>query len=155
MGKLFSTIGGLAVLVGAVLGLFLEEMGWWNYSLILTGWVNAFGGGDGSWIGDPVYFSDNFLEMLPGILAIVGGVFLLFQNKIFAIIGGVLGLAGIGLFVYALYSNTTLVSIVESAGANMFWWEGALGSYIRIGYGWMVTGGGAVLGLIGCNQGND
>ena len=154
MVKIISTVGGLTVLVGTFLSLFIGDLGWWNYNLVLNGWVNAFGGGDGSWVSDPIYFADNIIDMLPGVITSVGGLLLLLQNKPMTIVGGILGLAGIGLFIYALYSNSTLVSIVEGVGANMFWWEGGLGTYIRIGYGWIITGGGSVLGLLGTNQGS-
>jgi hypothetical protein len=156
MGKPMAIVGGILVLAGVFLGLFIKEMGFWNYNILviipIEGWLNAFGGGGGDLYSETAYFAEEVIDMVPGILVAVGGLFLIFQKKASGIIGFVLILAGTGLFFYNMLQNTYFMDYVELVDGNIFWWSDSniLGDfYMRMGYGMIICLAGGIVGLLG------
>ena len=156
MAKPVAIIGGFLVIIGVVGGLFLEFFGWFNYDLILSeGVINSFGGTGGSIFGfeqDNTYFSEEIIELLPGIIAAVGGLLMITQNKTMCIIGGVLVLLGIGPFLINLLGNESLMDAIENIDGNIFYYKDeffGIEYWVRMGYGVYVTLAGGILGTLG------
>ena len=138
MGKrILGFVGGFIALVGIVAGLFIELIAWYNAG---TGaWANSIGGGTAGIIASPIVI----LELLPGIIAAVGAILCFIPKKLTCLIGGLLVLIGAGLFLFGLTSNFTDFSV--------FW----VSTAVHIGYGWMATVLGGLLGFIGTFVGED
>ncbi|MHA1474174.1 MAG: hypothetical protein ACTSQ5_03190 [Promethearchaeota archaeon] len=137
MGKILGFIGGFFAIVGIVAGLFIEYIAWYNAG---TGiWVNAIGGGTVGIIASPIVI----LEFLPGVIAILGAILCLIPKKLTCLIGGLLVLIGAGLFLFGLTTNFSDFSV--------FWVSGT----VHIGYGWMATVLGGLLGFIGTFVGEE
>ena len=136
MGKYLGFIGGFLAIVGVVASLFIEILAWYTLGPF---WLNAIGGGNVGIIADPI----EIFTLLPGIIAILGAIICLIPKKLTCLIGGLLVLIGTGLFVYVLY---TLY------GDFSFFWAGPTA---HIGYGWMVTVLGGIIGFIGTFVGEE
>ena len=136
MGKTLSFMGGFLAIVGIVASLFIEYLAWYMNGSI---WVNAIGGGSAKIIADPIVI----LELLPGIIAILGAILCFIPKKLTCLIGGLLVLIGVGLFVFGLYTI--------SGDFSFFW----VSSTVHIGYGAMVTTLGGILGFIGTFVGEE
>ncbi|MHA1718418.1 MAG: hypothetical protein ACTSWX_03390 [Promethearchaeota archaeon] len=136
MAKVLGFIGGFLAFVGIVASLFIEYIAWFNNGSI---WVNAIGGGSGEIIPNPIVI----LEFLPGVIAIIGAILCFIPKKVTLSIGGLLVIIGAGLFVYGLYT---------SFGDFSFFWTSLS---VHIGYGWMATVLGGLLGFIGTFVGKD
>jgi len=137
MGKrILGFIGGFLAIVGIVASLFIEILAWFNNG---ANWVNAIGGGSPGIIADPIVP----LELLPGIIAILGAILCFVPKKLTCLIGGLLVIIGVGLFAFGLYS---------SFGDFTFFWTSTT---VHIGYGWMVTTLGGIIGFIGTFVGED
>ena len=137
MGKrILGYIGGFFAIVGIVASLFIEYLAWYNAGPF---YVNAIGGGTAGIIASPFVI----LEFLPGIIAIIGTILCFIPKKLTCLIGGLLVLIGAGLFLFGATANFS--------NFGLFW----ASSTIHIGYGWMVTVLGGLLGFIGTFVGED
>ncbi len=137
MGKrILGFIGGFFAVVGIVAGLFIPILAWYNDGAAFT---NAIGGGDATIMPTPF----DILVFLPGIIAILGAILCFIPKKLTCLIGGLLIIIGAGLFLFIQTSN------FSNFGA--FWVSGTE----HIGYGWMVTVLGGILGFIGTFVGED
>lgn len=136
MGKVLGFIGGFLAIVGIVAGLFIEILAWYSGGLF---YVNSIGGGTVGIIADPI----DILELLPGVIAILGAILCLIPKKLTCLIGGLLVLIGAGLFVFGLYNTF---------GDFSFFW---VSTTVHIGYGWMITVLGGIIGFIGIFVGED
>ena len=151
-----AVFGGIIVLLGVFLSLFIEELGWYNWDLIISrGWINSFGG-SGVHAGSDIdyeYFPEDIIDMLSGILAVAGGLLLLTRSRGMCILGAIIVLVGCGIFLYDLAQNNFLNNLADYiADGNWFWNEKTVINityYMRIGYGWIMTGAGGIIGLIG------
>ena len=137
MGKALGFIGGFFAIVGIVAGLFIEYIAWYNAGE--GAWVNSIGGGTAGIIASPIVI----LEFLPGVIAILGAILCFIPKSITNLIGGLLVLIGAGLFLFGLTSNFTDFS--------MLW----ISTTVHIGYGWMATVLGGILGFIGTFVGEE
>jgi hypothetical protein len=158
MKRPIAFIAGLIILIGTLLSLFLEPLGWYNYNftgLILPDnayWIGSLGGLN--WAGEMQNLTndDSALYLIPGGLAALGGLLLLIQSRSLGILSGLLVLTGVGVFLYNI-SQMDVIEVIIDAGGNMWWWEGTVplvGDYVlRIGYGLMVTAAGGILGILG------
>ena len=115
MGKTLSFMGGFLAFVGIVASIFIEYLAWYSTG---TDWVNAIGGGSAGMIADPIVI----LELLPGVIAVLGAILCFIPKKLTCLIGGLLVLIGVGLFVFGLYTNS---------GDFSFLWAS---STVHIGY---------------------
>ena len=156
MGKPVAIIGGFVVVLGVVGGLFFEFMGWFNFDfLLIEGWINAFGGTGGSIFGfeqDKNYFSEEIIEILPGALALLGGLLMITQNKTMSIIGGVLVLLGIALFYINLLGNDNMMNTIENIDGNIFYFKDdfiGIECYCYTGIGLYITLIGGIVGSVG------
>jgi hypothetical protein len=137
MGKrILGFIGGFIAIVGIVGSLFIEILAWLNVGPF---WFNSIGGGMSIIIADPI----DILEFLPGVIAILGAILCFVPKKLTLLIGGLLVLIGAGLFVFGLY---------DLFGDFSFFW---VDSTVHIGYGWMLTVLGGLIGFIGTFVGED
>lgn len=136
MGKTLSFMGGFLAIVGIVASLFIEYLAWYNTG---SNWVNAIGGGSAEIIADPIVIMD----LLPGVIAVLGAILCFIPKKLTCLIGGLLVLIGVGLFLFGITSNFSDFSV---------FWES---STIHIGYGWMITTLGGILGFIGTFVGEE
>ena len=136
MGKVLGFIGGFFAIVGIVAGLFIPILALYNVGPV---YVNAIGGGTVGIIASPIVI----LEFLPGVIAILGAILCLIPKKLTCLIGGLLVLIGAGLFLFGLTSNFSDFSV--------FW----VSTTVHIGYGWMVTVLGGILGFIGTSVGEE
>ncbi|MHA1821962.1 MAG: hypothetical protein ACTSU2_04060 [Promethearchaeota archaeon] len=159
MAKPLPIIGGIIVLIGTIGALFISELAWYNWEVpAFMGWLNPFGGGGGYIFGIDLgvdKISDEFIDLVPGLLALAGGVLLITQNKTLSIIGFILVLLGAGMFLYALLQDPNVKNLLSTYDANGFWWsEEILGHkyYIRVGYGLIGSVVGALLGVLGCGN---
>ena len=138
-------VGGIVAILGVGLSIFIKELGWWN---VLSGeeytttWTSAFFGNT-----DP-YFADEFNYLLPGIIAALGGLLCLFGNKMLSIVGGVVIIAGIIVFIVLLPGSNTFLGLAEAFDKSPYWDTGIIYKW-RLGIGFFITCGGAVLALLG------
>src|SRR6056297_1147711 len=89
-----AVLAGLIVLVGTILSMFIGEMAWYNAGVGTSQlYLNAFGGGGGnigSYSLEETYFAEEIIDMLPGILAAVGGLLLITRNRAACMLGSIL-----------------------------------------------------------------
>lgn len=137
MGKTLGFMGGFLAFLGIVASLFIEYLAWYNTGANI--WINAIGGGTAEIIADPIVI----LELLPGVIAILGAILCFIPKKLTCLIGGLLVLIGVGIFVFGLYT---------SSGDFSFFW---VSSTVHIGYGAMLTTIGGILGFIGTFVGEE
>ena len=136
MGKTLSFMGGFLAFVGIVASLFIEYLAWYNTG---SDWVNAIGGSSTGMIADPIII----LELLPGVIAVLGAILCFIPKKITILIGGLLILGGVGLFLFGVTSSFSDFSVL---------W---VSSTVHIGYGAMVTTLGGIMGFIGTFVGEE
>ena len=137
MGKrILGFIGGFIAIVGIVASLFIEILAWYTVGPF---WFNSIGGGFVGIIADPI----EIMMLLPGIIAILGAIICLIPKRVTCLIGGLLVLIGAGLFTYILF---------DASGDFSFFWVNA---DWHIGYGWMITVLGGLIGFIGTFVGED
>ena len=136
MGKILGFIGGFFAIVGIVAGLFIPILAWYNNG---TDYTNAIGGGPAGIMVTPF----DIMVFLPGVIAILGAILCLIPKNLTCLIGGLLVLIGAGLFLFGLTTNFTDFSV--------FWVSGT----VHIGYGWMATVLGGIIGFIGTFVGEE
>ncbi len=164
MGRPLALIGGLLALAGAILGLFMSFGGWWILEMRIfnaesTAYFNAFWGSYDSISDETVYIAEEMVKAASGILVVLGGILCLFQKKSLAAIGGILILAGIGLWAlnfadmskdfFDFINLSGEVGFLEMFRGSR---EGPLGLIKvswTIGPGLIMTLAGGILGLIG------
>ena len=135
MGKVLGFIGGFIAIVGIVASLFIEILAWYAG----PNWVNAIGGVNGVIMVSPF----DIMAFLPGVIAVLGAILCFIPKKLTCLIGGLLVIIGVGLFLFGVTSNFSNFSV--------FW----VSSTIHIGYGWMITTLGGILGFIGTFVGEE
>ena len=148
-------IGGIIALIGIVLSFFVEIFGWWNfYTIVLDDVTDSFF--MNAFFGDTEeLFHEELTYLLPGILASLGAILCLTQNKTLSIIGAVLIIGGIG-FYLVLLGDSDAANLANNLDTNIFWDEFGIevfnsfsGVRWQIGYGMITTAVGGVVGLIG------
>ncbi|HMF32200.1 MAG TPA: hypothetical protein VKK79_12330 [Candidatus Lokiarchaeia archaeon] len=168
MARPAAIIGGILAIIGSLGSFFIAILGWYTVEfsgiINVTASVTAFGGlvaDPSSWAGNASPYSNQILEILPGILALIGGILCLIPKKGATILGGLLILVAIILFGYNLVSATnqflgyfgTSLSNLSSSNIGQLLWNtqgGLLESiFNHIGYGLILTLIGGILGLIG------
>ena len=153
--SILAMIGGIVIVLGVVLSIFLKELGWWNFLTVVGGdvtdnyYLSAFFGD-----GDP-YFADTLTLLLPGILAGIGGLLCITGNRFLAFIGSVLGIVGIVLFIVFL-GDSDAATVANYLDTSIFWDKVGItvgdvfsGVKWRLGIGLFTTGGGSILALVG------
>ena len=137
MGKrILGFIGGFFAIVGIVASLFIEYLSWYTNGSV---WVNAIGGGSAGIIPSPI----DIMPFIAGIVALLGAILCFIPKKLTCLIGGLLVLIGAGLFLFGATANFS--------NFGLFW----ASATIHIGYGWMATVLGGLLGFIGTFVGED
>jgi hypothetical protein len=135
MGKILSFLGGVLALAGVIGSLFLDYLAW--DSLAGTGFTSAIGTAG-------LVFSDLvILSVVQGGLALLGGLLCLIPKKATCALGGLLILGGTIWFgVDKLVLNGSFSDIWVSMD-------------VHLGFGWMASLLGGLLGLIGAFIGNE
>lgn len=150
-------IGGILAIIGVVLSLFIKEFGWWMWEgRIFLGngdyFLTAFGGEQGSLMGDDsTLFSEENIQILAGVLALIGGALCLTKKKMFGILGGILIIVGCILFLTYL-GDTDLANYLADNDYSIFWGEVSnifIDGTWQIGYGMITSTIGAILAIIG------
>ena len=112
--------------------------------------MNPFGGGGGYIFGIDLgadKISDEFIDLVPGLIALAGGVLLITQNKTLSIIGFILVLLGAGMFLYALLQDPNVKNLLSTYDANGIWWSEEI-----LGHKYYIRVVGALLGVLGCGN---
>lgn len=152
MKRPLAFFGGLLVILGVVLSIFFNILGWWNFNVTVLfpdRWFNAFGGLSWDNTVQNYFNDDSVIEMIPGVIAAVGGLMLITQSRFLGLLGGMLVFVAIGIFAYNMLQYDLIVDFAELMGGNIFWWEESVFS-IKMGYGLMMSAGGSLIGMIGC-----
>ena len=138
--KILSLLGGLIALGCLVASIFVELLGWYNFT---GGWFNALGVANlsGTAIGDLTYISSPFdiMEILPAAIVLLGAILCFIPKKITCILGALLIFGGIAVLIFMGF------------GLDIIWVDAAN----RIGYGALGTTFGGLLGLIGAFLGSN
>jgi hypothetical protein len=178
MARPIALIAGLIAIAVAVLSIFIETFGFFNVSITSTPlfgtpttasmWYNSLWGYYDYGDDKIIYASEKSTEMAAGILMILGGVLCLLQKKTPALLGGILILAGLGL--WTLVAADKFVEFIESFGASaddytildLFSGEESWNVIFftlklewGIGYGYYGMAAAGVLGLVGSSAGSD
>ena len=152
--SILAIVGGLIVVLGVVLSIFIEELGWWNFKTFLFGevassnYLSVFFAD-----GDP-YFADTFTLLLPGIIASIGGIMCITGNRILSFIGSVLVIVGVVLFLVFLGDSDVSTILSSYLDSNIFFetvggGDPFSGAKWYLGIGFFMTAGGGILSLIG------
>jgi len=140
-----------------VLSIFIGSLGWYTFEALgQTYWLNAIGGSglNGEVLG---YIPDDFsntgtiLWMVAGILSVVGGILCLTQGKAASVLGGVIAIGGCFVFFYIIPFATSFGVSAPEFNFDYFWPS----DNAHIGYGWIITAAGGLIGLIGGFTGED
>ena len=150
MKRPLALLGGLLVVLGVLLSIVMDLFGWWNYSINISysNWINAFGGLNWNNSIENLYSDDSILEMIPGVIAIVGGILILIRKPGPGLIGALVVFFSVALFINNLDSFNSLNNFIEVNNGNLYWWTSG-NFYCHIGIGLIITSLGALLGLIG------
>ncbi|UYP46765.1 hypothetical protein NEF87_003050 [Candidatus Lokiarchaeum ossiferum] len=153
--SVIALIGGIIVLLGIVLSFFVDIFGWWNFYTIFADdvtdsyFMNAFFGDTDELLNEDLTY------LIPGILASLGGILCLTQNKALSIIGGVLVIGGIG-FYLILLGDSDAANLANNLDTNILWDEFGVtlfnsftGVRWQLGYGMITTAVGGIVGIIG------
>ena len=153
--SVIALIGGIIALLGIVLSFFVDIFGWWNFYTIFADdvtdsyFMNAFFGDTEELLHEDLTY------LIPGILATLGGILCLTQNKVLSIIGGVLIIGGIG-FYLVLLGDSEAATLANNLDTNIIWDEFGVtlfdtftGMRWQLGYGMITTAVGGIVGIIG------
>jgi hypothetical protein len=149
-------LGGIIILVGVLLSLFVKEFGWWMWDgriFIKNGeyFLTAFGGEQGSLMGeDTTFYSEEMTQVLAGGLAALGGLLCLSKKKSLGLIGGLLAIVGCILFLVYL-GDTDLAKNLADNDLSIFGGEVnniLISGKWQLGYGFIATAVGGILALI-------
>ncbi len=143
MKKPLAFFGGLIAVVGFVLSIFLELFAYYNDPI---GWYGALGGYN-TGIDINEYYGETMF-LVAGIIVALGGVMCLTQGKGLAAIGGILVIGGCAFWYFALTNSLPGVGTFDFS----IFWES---NNARIGYGWITSAAGGLIGLIGAFTGKD
>jgi phage-related minor tail protein len=173
MSKVLALIGGLIALTAAILSIFVGIFGFWNITLTVDpiigntttteSWFNAFWGSYNGSNEKMVIYSEQSVEAVSGLLIVLGGVLCLFQKKTATLIGGILILAGLGLWTLNFIDNAKeMVSQLGGSASDLNfsefftgqrqWLAGVFTLNWHLGYGYYMALGGAILALVGASS---
>lgn len=146
--SIIAIVGGVIILVSVALSIFIKELGWWNLLTVLGDDVTYTDVFTTPFFGDnDTYFNAELTYLLPGIIAGIGGILCLFGNKYLSITGGLVAITGMIVFMIFL-GDSWVGDLAELAGKGALW-GGILVWKWRLGIGFFITGGGALLAILG------
>ncbi len=160
--KLIAKIAALVVLIATVLSLFLESLDWQTTEIIRYGEpayyysYNPFGLGRSVVYGEELYNRFYFygVDLIPGILTIMGSIYVLISKKKGDLFGfGIIALGILTFLILIWFSWSFEVGeSVKSIVKNPYWSQGIAQGVeynLHLGVGFFLVLGGATIGIMG------